>query len=206
MPFPLAAIIAGAQILGPMLSRGGQGASSERTNQNNFAADQARLNLQAGQANNQNQLAAGAQNESALMNRSQLGMQAPSTRTRQALLGSLIQNARTARVTPPSGIRMGTVTGGLDLDTLLNAAARQAGGTLQRQATSALESGSDVPAFTDARAGLTPVSGSMQYQQPGRMESILSGGGILASLIGALGSAAQGNGASRPRMNLDEDI
>lgn len=196
----LPALMAGAQILG----RGAQGASAERQNRNNFESDRTRLDLQAQQANNSNALAANAQNEAALMNRANLGIAAPSARMKQALLGSLIQNARTTRITPPSGIRMGEVSGGFDLDALLNAAARQAGGTLQGQATAALESGSDIPAMT--RAQINPVNVNMQYQRPGLGETLLSGGGLLSALIGGLGSAVQGNGASRPRLPMDEDI
>lgn len=192
----LPALMMGGQILG----KAGGGASQERQNANNFQLQNNQLAQSAHNADTNAMLAAMQQNEGARMNRAQLGITAPSARMKQALLGSLIQNARSAKVTPPAGIRMGQVSGGFDLDTLINALGRKAGGTLQAQATSALETGSDVPAFEDATARLrrSPVPGG--FQRAGRGESLMSGAGLLASLLGA-GMSARGGG-TRPEMDF----
>lgn len=188
----LSAILAGASLLGPLLSKAGGGAASERGNQNDFLLRQNQQQQQGYQFDMQALLQALQQNERGKMDRAQMGIQAPQARMKQALLGSLLQNAKTARYTPPPGVRMGTVSGGLDLDTLINAMARKAGGTMQTQATQALETGSDVPAYEDATARLqkSPTPGA--YKGAGGLESILSGGGMLASLIGGLGAMKGG--------------
>lgn len=193
----LPALMMGGQILG----KAGGGASKERQNANQFQLQNNQLAQSAHNADTSAMLSAMQQNEGAKMNRAQLGITAPSARMKQALLGSLIQNARTAKYTPPAGVRMGQVSGGFDLDTLINALGRKAGGTLQSQATSALETGSDVPAYEDATARLakSPVPGG--YQRAGKMESLMSGGGLLAGLLGAVmqakGAPPEMSGVSR---------
>lgn len=166
--------------VGAIASKAGSGASKERENANDFQLRQNQLTQQAHQSDVSSLLEALRQNENAKITRAQLGLQAPSARAKQALLGSLMANARTARVTPPAGIRMGHISGGVDLDALL-AHARGAGRTLNTQATSALESGSDVPAYEDATARLTKSPASAGYQKAGAMESLLS----LLGLVGA---------------------
>jgi len=190
----LPALMAG----GSILSRAGAGAQQERQQQNNGQFDRDRLALQAQQGQQSAALQAQGLNENALMNRAQLGISAPSARMKQALLGSLLQNAQTARYTPPPGIRMGQMSGGLDLSALINAAARQAGGTLQGQATRALETGSDVPTFTDATSRLTATPTPSAVRGPGMGESLLSGGGLLASLLGAVMQARRGGNEMNP--------
>lgn len=189
----LPALMGGAAILGGA----GKGASAERANANNYAADMARLNLQGQQANNQNLLQALLMNERGTMDRAQLGLEAPNARIRQALLGSMLQGAQSTKVTPPKGIRMGTVSGGMDVSALLNAALRGAGGTLQGQATRAIETGSDVPPLTDARQGLTRVDAAPAYQKAGKTESLLSLLGLLSS-GGAAGMSAWNAGRAAP--------
>lgn len=188
----LPALMMGGQLLG----KAGGGSAKERQNANNFQLQNNQLAQSAHNADTNAMLAGLQQNEGAKMNRAQLGITAPQARMKQALLGSLIQNARTAKYTPPAGVRMGQVSGGFDLDTLINALGRKAGGTLQSQATSALETGSDIPAYEDATARLTKSPVPSGYQKAGKMESLMSGGGLLAGLLGAVMQAK--GGGSRP--------
>lgn len=181
----LPALMMGGSILG----KAGGKAAEERGNANDFQLRQNQLQQTANQADNTAALNANAQNETARMNRAQLGITAPQARLRQSLLASLMQNAKTARYTPPPGVRMGTVTGGLDLDTLINALARKDAGEMQGQASRALATGSDIPEFTDAASKITksPVPGG--YKNAGALESIFSGSGLLGSLLGGVLSA-----------------
>lgn len=186
-------IMAAASILGSAAQRRAQ----ERANQQRANQDQANRDQQSTQSDNAVRLQAENLWRQSQNDRAQIGLQAPSTRTRQALLGSMLQHARSTRVTAPPGIRMGQVSGGLDIDSLINAAARGAGGTLQRQATTALETGSDVPIYTDPRAALRPSTTSAGYLRPGGLETGLSTASLLASIIAGIGQA-RGNGASTP--------
>lgn len=181
-------VMAGASLLGPLLSKGGKGAQEERSNQNNSALQRDQLAQGAHRTDTSALLQALQQNESATMDRAKLGISAPQARAKQALLGSLLSNAQTVRA--PNG--MGG--NGIDLSALLSGA-RQAGGDLTSQANAALRSGSDIPAFTDATARLTKAPSPTPYQQPGTMESILSGGGLLASLLSAASPLLKGRGA-----------
>lgn len=188
------ALMAGGSILG----KAGQGASQERQSANNFQLQNNQLAQSAHNSDMQALLSALAQNERGKMDRAQLGMQAPQTRTRQALLGSILQNARGARVQAPAGIRMGNISGGaFDLDALLSQA-RGAGRTLNQQATTALETGSDIPAYEDATARLSKSPTPTGYQKAGKLEGLLSGGGLLGALLGAYMNAKKG---TLPEMN-----
>jgi hypothetical protein len=200
MALPLLAIAAGAGLIGKIAGGAGKGAAAERANQNNFAQTQNQQALsQFGiQQNARNNLL--GQQEQATLNRAQLGMQAPNVRMRQALLGSLIQNMQSAKITPPSGIRMGQVSGGIDPSALLNAGARQGGAEMQRQALMALLTKSDVPAATDfVRDGTVAAPQMGGYKKPGRGESILSLIGLLGSAGGSM--AGMGGGGGMPEMN-----
>lgn len=189
-----------------LLASAAQGASRERQNQNANALAQAQLQQGAQNSNNASLLQALGLNQQAENTRAQMAMNAPSTRTRQALLGSLLQNARNTQITPPPGIRMGQISGGFDLNSLINPAARGAGRTLQSQATAALESGSDVPAPMDATSRLSTVGATTPYRNAGGLESVLTGGGMLAALLGTLARQnTRGNGASSP-LPMDEDV
>lgn len=181
-------VMAGASLLGPLLSKGGKGAQEERSNQNDAAYNRDRLAQSAHQTDTSALLQALQQNEKGTMDRAQMGISAPQARAKQALLGSLLSNAQTVRA--PNG--MGG--NGIDLSALLSGA-RTAGGELTSQATKALQTGSDIPAFTDATSRLTKAPSPTPYQQPGKMESILSGGGLLASLLSAASPLMKGRGA-----------
>lgn len=121
--------------------------------------------------------------ERGTMDRAEMGLRAPGQRTRQAVLGSLLQNLQPMNIQAPAGVRMGQVSGGLS-PALLNPQARQAGGELQRQALMALMNKSDVPAPTNyPQSGMLPAP---SYRGAGTAESILSMLGIGGSAIGAM--------------------
>jgi len=183
MPFPIAAV---ASLLGPLLGKAAGGASSERQNQNDYALRQAQLAQQGHQFDTSAGLQAAGMNENATMDRAKLGIQAPQQRARQALLGSLLKNAQSTKVAPPAGIRMGQVSGGLSDISGLLADARDAGGMLAGNATKAIETGSDVPAYMDVTSQLSKSPDAPSYKGAGALESILSGGGSLASILAAL--------------------
>lgn len=195
MPLPLLAIAAGAGILGKIAGGAGKGAAAERAGQNDFTQTQNQQALSKygiDQSARQNLL---GQQEQATLNRAQLGMQAPNVRMKQALLGSLIQNMQSAKITPPSGIRMGQMTGGIDPSSLLNAGARAGGGEMQRQALMALLTKSDVPAATDfVRDGTVAGPQMGGYKKPGGMETALS----LIGLLGSAGGAMANMGGGKP--------
>lgn len=201
MPLPLMAIAAGAGILGKIMGGGAKGAATERAGQNDFTAQQNQQALSKygiDQGARQNLL---GQQEQATLNRAQLGMQAPNVRMKQALLGSLIQNMQSAKVTPPSGIRMGQVSGGVDPSSLLNAGARAGGGEMQRQALMALLTKSDVPAATDfVRDGTVAAPQMGGFKQAGRGESLMSLLGLLGSAGGAISEIGNIN---KPRAEMD---
>lgn len=198
MPLPLMAIAAGAGLLGKLMGKGGEGAAKERTNQNDFQQQQNQL---ANQQFNTQQNAAtnlAGLDEKATMDRANLGVSAPSARMKQALLGSLLQNYQSRNIEAPAGIRMGKVSGGLDLSTIADAV-KAGGGELSRQGLEALYSKSDVPMAANYSQSAKVAAPSLGgYQGAGKMESILSGGGLLGSLLGSIAELSKGNGASTP--------
>lgn len=198
MPLPLMAIAAGAGLLGKLMGKGGEGAAKERTNQNDFQQQQNQL---ANQQFNTQQNAAtnlAGLDEKATMDRANLGISAPSARMKQALLGSLLQNYQSRSVEAPAGIRMGKVSGGLDLSTIADAV-KAGGGELLRQGLDALYSKSDVPMAANYSQSAKVAAPSLGgYQGAGKMESVLSGGGLLGSLLGSIAELSKGNGASTP--------
>ena len=182
--------------LAAVAGKAGEGAAAERAGANTFATTQNQL-AQAGHNSDITALLqALQQNESAKINRAQLGIQAPSARTKQALLGSLLMNAQTAKYQPPPGVRMGAVSGGFDLSKLL-ANARTAGSELNSQATRALQTGSDIPAYTDATSRLAKSPTPTGYQGAGKLESTMSGAATAGSLLAALMAARN----KQPQMN-----
>ncbi len=186
MAFPLMAIAAGAGLLGKIMGKGAEGSAAERTNKNDFQTRQNQLaNQQYTTQQNAATSLAGLQ-ENATMNRAQMGVTAPSARMKQALLGSLLQNYQPRSVSAPAGIRMGNVSGGLDLSAI-SQAAKGGGGELERQALDALFSKSDVPGATDYQTSGRVAPPKLDgYQGAGAFESVLSGGGLLGSLLGTI--------------------
>ena len=182
---PLIAMAAASYIAG----KAAKGASDERAKKNDYTLERDRLAQQGNTADMTALLNALNQNERAKQDRAQLGVNAPNARAKQAILGSLMQNAQTTKYQPPPGVRMGG--GGIDLSSLLSGA-RTAGRDLSAQATKAIQTGSDVPAYTDATSQLTKNPTPTPYQGAGKMETILSLLGLLGSGVGAYKSMSGG--------------
>lgn len=177
---------------GYMASRAAKGAADERAKKNQYTLQRDELAQRGNTADMTALLNALNQNEQAKLNRAQLGVNAPNARAKQAILGSLMQNAQSTKYQAPPGVRVGG--GGIDLGKLLSGA-RQAGGALSSQATTALQTGSDVPAYTDAASQLTKNPTPTPYQNAGKVETILSLLGLLGSGVGAYNSMSGGAGS-----------
>lgn len=186
MPLPLMAIAAGAGLLGKLMGKGAEGAAKERGDQNDFQQRQNQLDNQ--QFSTQQSAAAdlsGLQ-EKATMDRAQMGVTAPNARMKQALLGSLLQSYQNRQIEAPSGIRVGKISGGLDLGAMSQAVRDGAGG-FSADALAALKNKSDIPGATDyMKSGMVAPPVMDGYQGAGKMESVLSGGGLLGGLLGAI--------------------
>lgn len=186
MALPLMAIAAGAGILGKLFGGAAKGQTQERAAQNDAAQASAnratsQYGIQQGAMNNLL-----GQQEQSTLNRAQMGISAPSARMKQAILGSLLQNVQDAKVTPPAGVNMAQLSGGLKPSTL-SAATRAGGGELEKQALMALMSKSDVPAATDfVGKGLLTPPASPDYKSAGTGESLLSLLGLLGGVGGAI--------------------
>lgn len=193
-------VLAGASLLGGLMGKAGGGAASERQSANNFAQQQGQLQNQ--QYGTQQSALANLLNtqQRDSMDRARLGVAAPSQRMRQAVLGSLLQNLQAAKVTPPAGVNMGQMSGGLTPDAL-SGAVRAGGGELQRQALIALLTGSDMPKSVDyVQQGMLKPPTLPTFKQPGKLESILSAGGLVGAgasgLMGLLGGRGGVTGSS----------
>lgn len=186
MPIPLMAIAAGAGILGKIMGGGAKGAATERASQNDFTQTQNQQALSKYGIDQSARTALTNTQEGAVMDRAKMGVNAPMARAKQSLIGSILQNLQSAKITAPAGIRMGQMSGGLDPSSLLNAGARQGGAEMQRQALMALMNKSDVPAQTDYVSSGTVAAPQMgQFKQAGKGESLMS----LLSLLGSAGGA-----------------
>lgn len=197
----LGAILGGAGILGKLLGGGGEGAAKERMAQNTFTQGE-NNRMAALYGTQQNALAnlLGLQ-ERATMDRAKMGVEAPSARMKQALLASLLQNARPASFSGlPKGVTVPQMSGGLN-PALINAAARSGAGELQRQALLALLTKSDVPQATDyGKTGMLPLPQFQGYKGAGKGESFMSGAGLIGGLLGGLGGLRRGNAGPPPPM------
>lgn len=197
-----------------------QGATTNALNSGSQEAT-SRYGIQQGATQN----ALGQQSAEGLQ-RAQLGLQAPNVRARQSILGSLMQNMQPVTVEPSPNVRghVPKISGGLT-PAALDPMTRQHGGELMKAALQAQLSGSDVPTATNFRGGVMQApaptdfrSGVLQpppstdytrglieppamtgYQQPGRLESILS---LLSSLL----SGASGIGAAAGRAPVNYPI
>jgi len=201
MGIPLAAILMGAQVAGKLFGGAAKGQQQERASQNNFRQTQNQQALsQYGIDQNARTNLSGLQ-ENATMDRAKLGIQAPSARMKQALLGSMLQNMQSAKVTAPAGVNMGKISGGLDPSMLLSAATRAGGGELEKQALLALMTKSDVPGATDyVNSGKVAAPQMQGFQTPGRGESLLSALGLVGSAAGAINEIGNIN-RQRPEMD-----
>lgn len=176
-------------LIGGMLSGGAKGQAAERGGQNNFNLSQDVLRDRQYGTQQSALLQLLGLLEAGQLQRARIGLDAPGQRTRQAILGSLLQNIQPFSVSPPPGVRMGNIQGGMS-PALLNPQARQAGGELQRQALQALISRSDVPAMPDTSRTILAPPQLSPYRQAGKGESIMS----------LLGLGLSGLGAFQPRV------
>jgi hypothetical protein len=144
------------------------------------------------------------QNQSAEnLARARLGLEAPTTRARQSVMGSMMQNLQPRTVTAPPGQagHQYTSRGGLNAS-VLDPMTRQHGTELMKDALNAQLTKSDVPAATNFMGGVlakpepTDYSKALikpptfrEYQDPGKLESISSAGGTLADILGILMNA-----------------
>lgn len=232
--------MAAAPILGKLFGGGAQGAAQERAGQNQFTLNkntqelskygtqqnallsallargrenQDRYQTQQGATTNAMQgqhgaLVAGS-NEG--LQRAQLGLQAPTARARQSVLGSVMKNLQPSSFSVPEGQkgRVPTRTGGLTA-AVLDPTTRAHGDELMNAALMAQLSGSDVPKATDFKAGdwagsvIAPppttdyMSGILAppelggYKTAGKGESILSGLGVGGGVLGEILKLIQG--------------
>lgn len=141
------------------------------------------------------------------LQRAQLGLQAPSIRAKQSLLGSLMQNLQPVNIQTNARVAASkpTITGGLS-PAAIDPTTRQHGGALMQAALQAQLSGSDIPKATDFKSGIQDWKSSILtppdavdfgkgvltppelsgYRQPGKGESIMSGGSIIGGILGEL--------------------
>lgn len=141
------------------------------------------------------------------MDRARLGLQAPTIRAKQSVLGSLMKNLQPVKIQGPAGQRghESSITGGLSASAL-DPTTRQHGEELMQAALMAQLSGSDVPAATDFKSGIQDWKSSVldvpeatdyskgilpppemgDYKEAGKLESGLSMGGIIGNLLGEL--------------------
>jgi len=198
-------------LLSSLLAQGNEATSRYNTNQGATTAATSGLQNATSRA-----LEAGSAEG---MDRARLGLQAPSIRARQSVLGSLMKNLQPTRIQSPAGQRghESSITGGLSASAL-DPTTRQHGDALMQAALMAQLTGSDVPAATDFKSGIQDWKGSVLdvpeatdyskgllappelggYKRAGKWESVLSGGGILAQILGELlkggGSGARTDG------------
>lgn len=195
----LGAILGAATGLGSLFGGAGRGAAAERQSQNDFIQRENQMRLSQQQAQQQALMQLLGLDERATMDRAQLGIAAPSARTKQAVIGSLLSRLQPASVQAPAGVRVGQIRGGLG-DAIGGGAMRQAGNALSSQALQALLSRSDVPAVTNyAKTGLVAPAQMQGYKKAGKGESIMSAigvGGGLASILGPLLAKKSGGGGS----------
>jgi len=185
----LGALLGGVGLLGGLFGGAGKGAAQERANQNDLISrdNQTRTSQYGIQQNAA--LNANALQERALMDRAQMGVNAPQQRMLQALLGSMLQNAQGAQFSGlPKGVSVPTMSGGMNPSTLINLLQRAGGGAQQKQALLAALTGSDTPAAPNYPQSALMAPPQMQgYKQPGKGESLLSALGLAGSAAQALG-------------------
>jgi hypothetical protein len=154
------------------------------------------------------------------LNRAQLGLQAPSVRARQSILGSMMKNLQPLSLGTNASTagRKPSITGGMSAATL-DPTTRQHGDELLKAALMAQMTGSDIPAATDFKGGVLDWKGSVLdapeeidytkglitppelagYKQPGKWESRLSLASIILNLLGEIptgGGHRSGGGGS----------
>jgi hypothetical protein len=200
----MAALPAIAGVLGRLFGGGASGAADERTAQNDAISrnNQAQSNLYG---INQNAFTQAMQGEEAGklnranldLGRQQFSLNAPSTRARQGLNADVLANWQPATMSGlPDRIssRMPTINGGAQLGPQGQLLAR----LIRDNAITGMQKGdrfSEVPE-TNFRSGILTPPTLGGYQQPGRLESILSTLGLIASGVGGLGGMDFGGGGN----------
>jgi hypothetical protein len=194
----LGAILGAGSLLGGLFGGAAKGQAQERSTANQFNLGQDALrNQQYGTKQSALMQLLGLE-ESGRLNRAKIGLDAPGQRTRQAILGSLLQNLQPMQLTPPPGVRMGNIQGGMS-PALLNQGARGAGAELQKQALLALLTKSDVPAMPDTSKSIIDAPQLSQYQKAGKGESLLSILGLIGGGMGAMQPFGQQGGQGAPQ-------
>lgn len=182
-----AAIPAIAGALGSIFGRSSKGAADERGRENALIESQNRRQSDEFNTRQQALLHLLQMQERGTMDRAQLGISAPMDRTRQAMIGSVLQRLMPNSISGlPAGVNVPARSGGLTAALRNNPGLRMAGRGLEQQALQALLSGSDVPAMTDFRGGLLQPPQAQGYKKPGKMETIGSLGGLIGGGLGAL--------------------
>jgi hypothetical protein len=134
------------------------------------------------------------------LQRARLGLEAPTARARQSVMGSLMQNLQPSNVQASAKVapHVPKFSGGLT-PAALDPMTREHGGALMKAALEAQLSGSDIPASTDFmggvlnapestdfRSGLLTPPELQGYKQAGKGESIMSGGSVVGGILGDL--------------------
>lgn len=161
------------------------------------------------------------------LQRARLGLEAPTARARQSLLGSLMANMQPVEVSGGNArvmANMPKITGGMT-PAAIDPTTRQHGKELMNAALMAQLSGSDVPKATnfgsgvadwkssvlgapeatDMRQGLLPPPNLAGYQQAGRGESFLSGAGVVGGILGPLLEMIEGRSGGGRHTNYPID-
>lgn len=218
----LAALPAIGSALGSIFGGAAKGASSSRESANNQALLQDRnrtdqfgiqQNAATSAANAQQQaimqaLLGGSNEQNAHANidldRRKFVLDAPSTRGKQALLGSLMQNMKPVTMTggsPQMLARMPQFSGGLS-PSALGPLARQMGLLMQQNSVAGQQKGDTFAPLerTDFKSGVLDPGRSTvlppilaQLQKAGLLEKILGGIGLGGSLLGGLGGLTKGS-------------
>jgi hypothetical protein len=180
MPIPWGAIIgAGGQIAGAIAANRAAGRAQEtglNTNRDAVGTSQygvgQNAQMQAGQLD---------------LSRQQFGEEARSRRARQAMIGDLLANIQDINVSVP-GIQNASVTGGLR-PSAMGELGRGAGSELSKQALLRLLQGDT---FTGGE--ILPMPGLTPTPQANGLDRLLSVGGSLGSLSGAIAPYLGGGG------------
>jgi hypothetical protein len=133
--------------------------------------------------------------------RSQFGLNAPTTRAQQTILGDAMQSVQDVDIEGmPSHIPRIRFTGGLR-PSLLGPSARAAGAELSNQALQALQSRSDVPgpmAPLNTQGLLIAPPTASQLPQATKSDSIMNALATIGGIANVAGPALQGIFAKKP--------
>lgn len=139
------------------------------------------------------------------LDRKKFSLDAPGTRGKQALLGSLMQNLQPAKFTgldPRIMARMGNVQGGLS-PSAIGPLARQMGAEMQQNALKGQRAGDNFMPLerTNFQGGLLPAPELGGFKGPGKAESILGLLGAGGQAYGAYQAGQFGGGGGGYQMN-----